>query len=165
MKTKLSFVLFMFFSCYLFSQVAIGKDTVDGDALLDFASGTTKGIILPNVDNNTAMTNLTPGTLVFDKTSMKVKLYNGIWKELSDDSGANVSTNTNTDIGDGVIIGANTSSAEGALVLESQEKALILPKINDPVSNVVNPYPGMICYDTSTKLLCVYNGTDWFFWQ
>ena len=56
-------------------------------------------------------------------------------------------------------------TAEGVMVLESADKALILPKVVDPQANVLNPYPGMLCYDPVKKLVAVFNGTHWFFWQ
>lgn len=149
------------------AQVAIGKTSIDGSGILDFPTGTTKGIILPNVLDNENISPIEVGTLVFDRTSSKVKFYNGTWVELSDKTGISPTLNSGVDIvsNNGVIIGAATSTANGALVLESNDKALILPKIVDPVTNVKSPVAGMICYDPSKKLFCLYNGKDWFFWK
>lgn len=156
-------ISFIIWSNIMFSQVAIGKVSVDGDGLLDFASGTTKGIILPKV------TTLVPqvGALVFDAIDKKVKLYNGEWIDLSINTGAVDLSDQNAYSEDGgsVIIGNSTTSATGVLVLESSTKALILPKIASPHLNVKNPVPGMICYDTDKNLLAVYNGIEWAFWR
>ncbi|APD07068.1 hypothetical protein UJ101_01552 [Flavobacteriaceae bacterium UJ101] len=147
----------------MLSQVAIGKTSVDGDGLLDFASGTTKGIVLPKV------TTLTPqvGSLVFDAVDKKVKLYNGEWIDLSINEGAVDTSDQDpySEEGGTMIIGSETTSATGVLVLESTTKALILPKIASPHLNVKNPSPGMICYDTDKDLLAVYNGLEWAFWR
>ncbi len=147
---------------FCFSQIAIGKSSVDGDGLLDFVSGTTKGIILPKVES----LNNQVGSLVFDTSDNKVKYNNGSWVDLSINSGTSDITNQSsyTERGGGTIIGSDTSSAEGVLILESSDKALILPKIASPHLNVKSPSPGMICYDTDKDLLAIYNGIQWAFW-
>lgn len=159
-------ILLIFLPTALSAQVAIGKEQVDGSGILDFTTGTTNGIILPQVLDSETMTSTEPGTLVFDLTTSRVKYFNGAWVDLSDKTGINPTLIAGNDITDrGVIIGANTSTANGVLVLESADKALILPKITDPVTNVKSPAAGMMCYDPTTKLICVYNGTEWFFWK
>lgn len=159
-------IIILFFPIILKAQIAIGKDTVDGSGILDFPEGTTSGIILPWVTNSENMTPVTPGTLVFDLTTSKVKYYNGVWNELSDKTGLNPVISPGNDIAaNGVIIGSSTSSATGVLVLESGDRALILPKVLDPATNVKSPAAGMICYDPGTKIMCVYNGSEWFFWK
>lgn len=159
-------VLLLFLPMVLNAQVAIGKEQVDGSGLLDFPAGTTNGIILPRVLDSETITTAEPGTLVFDLSTSKVKFFNGTWSDLSDKTGINPPLINGNDIADiGVIIGATSSAATGVLILESSDKALILPKISDPVNNVKSPEPGMMCYDPVAKLFCVYNGTEWFFWK
>ncbi|WP_082140505.1 hypothetical protein [Chryseobacterium sp. FH2] len=161
---KLIFLLFL--SSIASAQVAIGKEQVDGSGILDFPVGTTNGIILPRVLDSETMTTAEPGTMVFDLTTSRVKYFNGAWTDLSDKTGNSPTLIAGNDITtSGVIIGASSSTASGVLVLESADKALILPKITDPVTNVKSPAAGMICYDPTTKLICVYNGTEWFFWK
>ncbi|MDR2235285.1 MAG: hypothetical protein LBE92_04100 [Chryseobacterium sp.] len=153
-----------------YAQVAIGKDMVDGNStVLDFNSsaGNTKGLILPATSGLPSGAGLANGTFVFDVTDNKVKVYeNNTWKALTDagNSGA-ISGNTSDESGNGVIIGATASSADGVLVLESDNKAMILPKITSPHINVKNPYPGMICYDTASKTLAVFDGNVWSYWK
>ena len=158
------------FASISFAQVAVGKSTVDGNnTILDFEESTTNGIILP------AVTTVPPGldatnnggTFAFDLTDSKVKMYeNGIWVELSDvGEKTALLTNSSNEIGDGLIIGAETSAATGILVLESDEDAMILPKVEKPEINVKSSYPGMICYETVSKSLAVYNGTVWNYWK
>jgi len=161
-----AFFIFNIFS----AQVAIGKETVEGSStVLDFdnTAGNTKGLILPATSGLPSGGSLVNGTFVFDMTDNKVKVYeNNTWKPLTDagDSSA-VSVNNSNDSGNGVIMGASASSADGVLVLESDTKAMILPKISSPHINVKNPYPGMICYDTASKTLAVFDGTVWSYWK
>ncbi|APD08016.1 hypothetical protein UJ101_02517 [Flavobacteriaceae bacterium UJ101] len=149
-----------------FAQVGIEKASVDGDGILDFPENTTKGIILPRVSSISGAVN---GTLIFDTSDNKVKVNNGTdWEELTTDTGAaRVYENTVREVAtnQGVILGSDTSSAPGVLVLESTDKALILPKIVEPHKNVVNPEPGMICYDVTNNTLSIFNGKTWEFWK
>ncbi|MBV8325050.1 hypothetical protein [Chryseobacterium sp.] len=153
----------------IFAQVAIEKQTVDGNStVLDFnnITGNTKGLILP-ATSGLPTGALVNGTFVFDVTDNKVKVYeNDVWKDLSDPgSSAAVVVNNTAETGKGVIIGASSSTADGVLVLEAQDKAMILPKITTPHVNVKNPYPGMICYDTTSKTLAIFDGTVWNYWK
>lgn len=153
----------------IFAQVAIGKQTVDGNStVLDFnnVSGNTKGLILPATSGLPAGA-LVNGTFIFDTTDKKVKVYeNNIWKSLSDAGNSSaVVVNNSAETGKGVIMGEATSTADGVLVLESQNKAMILPQIATPHLNVKNPYPGMMCYDTTSKTLAVFDGSVWNYWK
>lgn len=69
------------------------------------------------------------------------------------------------EVAGGTVIGALSSPVKGVLVLETTDKALILPKTGSPHLNIVKPMAGTICYDTNKKMMCVYNGTEWSFWK
>ena len=167
------------------AQVSIGgKQMVEGTTtLLDFNSplsadtnSTTNnnvlGIILPAVDlddlddalssNNPAENN---GTFLYDKRAKMVKMFEGdIWKPISEEGSiAELSINTTAEstAQHGAIIGSQTSSAKGVLILESPAKAMILPRIANPDTTVKNPYPGTMCYDPVTKSLVVFDGINW----
>ena len=152
------------------AQLAIGKTSVEGAAIIDFASG--YGIILPWIGTPGASDE--NGTLIFDTTDNKVKgRINGAWVDLSENAGTLDAARTNAvtnhlakteKIGEKVIIGATTSTANGALILESTDKALILPKMASPHLNMIDPEPGTIVYDTDADLICVFNGSEWTFW-
>lgn len=151
------------------AQVAIGKQTVDGNStVLDFdnAYGNTKGIILP-ATSGLPTGSLVNGTFVFDVNDNKVKVYeNDVWKPLSDaGSSSAVVVNNSAELGKGVVIGDSSSTADGVLVLEASDKAMILPQIATPHLNVKNPYPGMMCYDTTSKSLAVFDGSVWNYWK
>jgi hypothetical protein len=152
-----------------FAQVAIGKQEVEGSStVLDFnnVSGNTKGLILP-ATTGLAAGSLVNGTFVFDVTDSRVKVYeNDTWKPLSDaGSSTAVVVNNTAELGKGVIIGASSSTADGVLVLESPDKAMILPRVATPHLSVKNPYPGMMCYDTASKTLAIFDGSVWNYWK
>ena len=154
-----------------FAQVAIGKTAVEStDASLDFATGN-KGIILPWVTSEAAVTGAVPGTMVYDLTDhkVKVKLNNG-WRDLSIKAGAadaslqtDVTENTDAKVVYGT--GGATNATPGILVLSDTDKAMILPKMESPHLNIKNPAAGMMAYDTLKHQLVVFNGTDWTFWK
>ena len=170
---NLQIIIFIF--CYSFSmgQVSIGKENVDGKStILDFDdTNNKKGIILSTVDNIfqaiTEKTDENNGTFLFDKSDHKVKMYeNNTWISLSETGEfTNSISNSSAESGDGVIIGEETTKSKGVLVLESKNKAMILPKITNPHTTVKSPYPGMMCYDNATKSLAVFNGKVWNYWK
>lgn len=166
----ISVLLFCLCANNLFSQVGIGTTTVNTKAILEFGSEE-KGIILPWVTSAGAVVSPSGGTLIFDSNDKKVKYFNSntnSWIDMSITSGA-----VDTSIQDNyleqslrfkAIIGNTTTSKIGVLVLESADKALVLPKVDDVTLNFPNPEPGTIVYDSSRKKIAVYNGLVWAFW-
>lgn len=151
----------------LHAQLSIGKHSVEGDGMLDFAPGINKGIILPNV-SIIPTENLVGGTLLFNGITNVIQYYNGTaWKNLSDLGHPNVFYNAGSDIAvNGVVLGSSsTTTASGILILESQTKALILPKIYMPEQSIKSPVAGTICYDTYRKALAVFDGINWMYWN
>lgn len=168
LKKSLLLNLFLLFGNVITAQVAIGKSSVNGDALLDFPDNTTNGIILPAVTTLPTGLGATNGTMLLDYTAKRIKMReNNQWVDMSPETGniTSITINSSTDSGKGVVIGNQSTTVEGVLVLDSTQKALVLPKIDRPHLNVVNPYPGMICYDTYNKVIAVYNGSYWYFWK
>ena len=158
--------LFMnLYSLSVKGQLSIGKSSVDGDGIVDFGNFP-KGIVLPIV--NSLPNPPSPGTFVVDNNDNKVKVFsNGTWIYLTDVVGSTDRriANLSSDIGEGVIIGNSESSAKGILVLESENKALILPKVANPHLNIPNPVIGTICYDVVSKSLAIYDGNEWHYWK
>lgn len=150
------------------AQVSIGKEQINGTStLLDFYDAPTNkgGLILPAI--TTLPQSPANGNFVFDTNTETVKVFqNNQWVDLSE-AGDNTAIHHNAvpEHGGGMIMGAGTSDAQGVLVLESPDKAMILPKVAEPHLNVKSPYPGMICYDTTSKALAVYNGSKWYYWN
>lgn len=166
-------------SC-LSAQMAVGKASITNNSVsLEFGNvagnaSTQKGILLPWVNSATEVQNAgaVTGTLIFDTTDKKVKYYKDtnttpIWFDLSVDTTGVVDVSLQTSLAEKaeakVSIGTATSTP-GILVLEDNDKAMILPKV-DKYSSVVNPSPGMMVYDISNDMLCLYNGTVWSFWK
>lgn len=150
------------------AQISIGKTNVDGaSTLLDFSdvADNTRGIILPAV--TTLPQTPANGNFVFDTIDSEVKLYqNGGWVSLTENGNSTgIISNTSADVGDGIILGSDSSSAEGVMVLESTDMAMILPKVAEPHLHVKSPYPGMMCYDTTNKALAVFDGSKWYYWN
>ena len=175
---KLTYISFLIIAGFASAQVSIGgKQSVEGEAtILDFnnVADNTKGIILPAIKNrSTAIATdkaKNNGTFFFEKDTSKVMMYeNEKWVELNNKEGNKTSLVVNESAespgNHGTIIGAETSAAKGVLILESVDKAMILPKIANPHDTVKNPYPGMICYDTASDTLAVFDGTVWNYWK
>lgn len=148
------------------------------------------GFILPSVVdyqvNIDAENEANLGSIFFDVADKKVKYLEKVntWTELTKDEGDlhrvfdafKISSSDTNDLIDlantnenqqkqGVIIGSETSNAQGILVLESNDKGFILPQIKDPHLNIPNPYPGFMCYDLGRGTLAVFNGTNWYYWK
>ncbi|MBV7440490.1 hypothetical protein KRX57_03585 [Weeksellaceae bacterium TAE3-ERU29] len=152
------------------AQVAIGKENTHSSALLEFEQNNGKGIILPTTTGTPtevgAITfNVTDGIIYYtDKNSTPVAL-SGQSEQKGKPRTLDPLVAENPEEPQGVIIGAQTSNAEGVLILESNNKALVLPHVNDPVTNMPSPEPGTICYDTASKSIAVFDGTNWYFWN
>lgn len=159
------------------AQVAIGKTAVSSNSVsLEFGTGN-RGMVLPWVDNVASVAGAVNGTMVYDATDNKVKVkYASGWNDLSvDETGTTVDPLTSVN---GITLQASlddksdaktsigaSSETPGILVLEDTDKAMVLPKVESPHLNIINPAPGMIVYDTLTKQLAVFNGTVWSFWK
>lgn len=151
----------------LSAQVGIGRNTFSSTSvLMEFEEGTTKGIILPAVNNITVVTPIN-GMMVFDRSDAIVKYYqNGGWVLLSD-AGNTLNApivNASPETGGGVLIGTDDTSAQGILELRSTDKALVLPKVANPHLNVPSPVTGIMVYDTASRTLAVFDGLVWNYW-
>lgn len=170
MKTKIFyFTLLLTFYQVTNAQVIFGnKSTPSSESVLvEFESNDNKkGIILPHVTTDNR--NYEHGTILFDTNDniIKVKLDDK-WLELTEkETTYQATVDTSLDNGKGVIIGTDIeNSPEGVLVLSAEDKSLVLPKIANPTENVKGPYAGMICYDTVSKSLAVYDGSFWHYWK
>jgi len=167
---KIIFIICAVFTGFAVNaQASIGKIPPAGSGILDFNAGGKSGIVLPWVTTLPTGAALTGGVMLYDANLKKVVYYNGTkWVDLSNHAGAvNLASQASVPEAStkGTVIGALSSSAEGVLVLESPDKALILPKMASPQTTIVQPMAGTICYDTVKKTVCVYNGTEWTFWK
>lgn len=160
------------------AQVAIGKANVSNSTVsLEFGDAEKRGVILPWVTKSDDMNTAVNGTMVYDLTSLKVKVkYATGWKDLSVNSNGKTTdpvTNVNgvaiqnsaQEADDAKVSIGTPTSTPGILVLEDTNKAMVLPKVANPHTDIINPSPGMMVYDTTRKLLAVFNGTVWSFWK
>ena len=175
MKKYLYSTLFLLSIIHLNAQVAIGKQSISSPSVsLEFGNevgnpAKQKGLLLPWVDEAQNVSLPTPGSIVFDISDKKIKYYKGgatnQWKDLTYNNTGIVNTTAQKDETSSskakVSIGKPTDTA-GILVLEDNNKAMILPLI-DSYESIINPSPGMIAYDLEHNLLCVFNGKDWTF--
>ncbi|WP_404985709.1 hypothetical protein ACI513_00580 [Chryseobacterium sp. M5] len=165
-KTIILISLIAFATAY--SQVAIGKTILESaSSSLEFGNEN-RGMMLPWVTNASSLQNTVNGTLVFDLSDKKVKSFqNNIWVDLSvNTSGiadSSLQDNLNDNSSAKTSIGTPTATA-GILVLEDNNKAMILPKVASPHLNIISPDAGMMVYDTVKKQLAVFNGSVWTFW-
>lgn len=159
----------LFIDSYTYAQIGINTSNVNPSISLTFEENTTNGLVLP-INQNLPSTPAT-GTLTVDGNDGKLKLYNGSqWQDYSNPGNLNTSTgglydisyNTSSEVETAVIIGDENSSKKGVLVIDSANP-MVLPKIENPHLNVVNPYPGMVCYDTTSKSIAYFNGEEWNF--
>ena len=157
-------------SASAFGQVIIGTGkTVPTTSSVSLEFGTeNKGVLLPAVDSQTAVTGAVPGTLIFDAADKKVKVkLTNSWKDLSVNTTGQAYTTpafTSEAASAKVAIGNIVSSTPGILVLEDSNKAMVLPTVNS-YADVVNPSAGMMVYVKSVKQVAFYNGAVWSFWK
>lgn len=184
MKTKLYIILLIIFifGTNGIAQVAIGKGSTRDGVILEFKEtvGNTKGIILPIVSIDSLNYTYSNGTILVDRNDKMVKIrWNNGWRKLSDEGSFDVQmvgsephttaaifmTNTVDNPQSKMIIGNQNSKADGILVLESPNQALVLPKVEEPHLNVPKPVAGTICYDTDAKAIAVFDGKVWSYWK
>lgn len=149
------------------AQVAIGKNSLTNTSvILEFADGTTSGINLPIVSTLPAASSAINGTILVDRNDAKVKwVENGTWVDLSDAGDIDALTENSSAVsGTGVLIGG-TSDPIGVLELRATDKAMVLPLVASPEDSVKTPVPGMICYDTTSKSLAIFDGVKWNYWN
>lgn len=156
-------------------QLVIGKEMATNESVLLEFGQDNKGLILPSVID---APNSVGGTMIFslEQKSVLVKeeKNNGVatnWTNLSineQEGKVHDFSNLGEDIivdSTGVILGSDTSSKPGILVLESTEKVLVLPKVNQAHNDIVSPIAGTILYDTSSAMLAVFDGNNWSYWN
>ena len=149
------------------AQVAIGKSSMTNTSvILEFADGTTNGINLPLVSTLPTASSAINGTLLVDRNDAKVKwCENGAWVDLSDAGSVTALTvNPSASSGTGAVIGG-TSNPIGVLELRATDKAMVLPHVISPEVSVKSPVPGMICYDTTSRSLAIFDGVKWNYWK
>ncbi len=144
------------------SQIAIGKTSIDGDAILDFGHDVRGLILSPIVDVTTS--NSQPGTIAFDGNTGSFRYLDdsGNWSPAII-GGVTGGVQAGTD-GAQFLVGTKIASASAVLQLgedTNETKALVLPKLANGNLRFNNPVAGLIYYDTVLKAVLVYNGISW----
>lgn len=160
------------------AQVAIGKPGISNNSVsLEFGSNQNRGMILHWVTNVSKLITAANGIMAYDVATHKVKVkYSGGWKDLSVDTTGKTTDpvtningitiqNASEESSDAKVSIGTPTSTPGILVLEDKNKAMVLPKVANPQTSIVNPAPGMMVYDTTRKVLAFFNGTVWSFWK
>lgn len=170
MKNNILTIIAIFVSSHFMNaQIAIGKQNISSESVsLEFGSEN-RGLILPWVTNKDNVTDAVPGTFIFDSSDQKTKFkLAGDWMTLHLLTTGSVDTSLQDSESENetakVSIGEPTDT-KGILVLEDENKAMILPKVQSPHDNIIKPEPGTIVFDIKTQLLAVYNGSFWEFWN
>lgn len=157
------------------SQILIGKETPSNSSvLLEFGSEN-KGLILPSVID---APNAVGGSFFYHLGQKSVIVVeernNGVsnnWTNLSANETEGIShgfLNSGNDIIEtvsGVVLGAETSSKPGVLVLESTEKVMVLPKVSEAHTNMSGVIAGTMVYDEASDMVAVYDGANWSYWN
>ncbi len=161
----------------LYSQVifgdAVGTAADKTSVLVEFANSGNRGFILPYLTNKSGVN--TAGSIIIDATNpatAKAQYYNGTsWVDLSVrtsdvSSYLAIQPSANENAAAKVIVGSDNSTANGVLVLESSNKAMVLPIVTN-YKNIINPAPGTVVLvnNSGLKSLAVYDGTLWNFWS
>lgn len=168
MKKIILFVLMVCTSSLLMAQVAIKRQDVSSvSAILDFATNTTDGIVLPAV-SSAASVSAVNGMILFDRNDERLKYYqNGNWVMLSDTGDASKATAVNPsmeNLNSGAVIapdGGEPNDVLGVLELRSNSKAMVLPKVADPHINIPSPIAGTMVYDTVSQSVALFDGLAW----
>ncbi|MBB6371310.1 hypothetical protein [Chryseobacterium shigense] len=157
----LNLALFISFFSHMNAQVAIGKTSVNGSGILDFGTSvSTIRTIVMNPINLPTCNATVKGAIASNAATGQLATCNGTAWTNNGSTSSSV-TVSGTDAGNGVILGNPATTASGALILESTDKALILPKYAYPDLQVKIPTRGALVYDTTRKAVVYYNGTAW----
>lgn len=172
---KAIIIYFLAISQILLAQVAIGKNSITNSSVsLEFGNikntEIQKGIVIPYAINKEDVSKIA-GTIIFDSFDKKFKVFRGgninNWQDLTitDTGMLNITKQSLlTEHNEAKVSIGKPTQTPGALVLEDDDKAMILPLV-DNYTTIQYPSPGMMVYDLENELLCLYNGNDWTFWS
>jgi len=166
-KTVLITIIFVTLNC-LHAQVGVKRSNVSSvSAILDFPTGSIKGIVLPAVTSAASVTPVN-GMIIFDRNDQRLKYYqNNAWVFISDTGNATRAPSPNPSAdpaGKGVVISDTTKdNVVGVLELRSNTKAMVLPKVANPHTSIPSPVAGTMVYDTVSQSVALFDGLVWNF--
>jgi hypothetical protein len=143
-------------------SMSVGSDVVaDKSAMLDVSS-TTKGVLIPRTQPQMISSPAT-GLIIFNSSTKKINYYNGSqWKTI-----CSISTNTigasttQTSAGFAINSGGEAPAASAVLDIQSSDKGLLIPRMNDWERGPIKPTAGLIMYNTFANNLQFWNGSNW----
>lgn len=168
---KLGLIIIITLLCNLIkAQIVISSiddpTPTNSSVILEFDNNENKGIILPQVS---FIGFAKGGTFIANKDEFSVQYFIDSKSINLTESGNYVPhsfyDNKNEDIGTGIIIGDLNTNLFGPLILNSNNKALVLPKVSNPHDQITNPIAGTIVYDSTSDSLAVFDGSYWYFWN
>ena len=147
-------------------KLAVGKTTVDGDAIVDFGTELRGMVIAPITDVENMADAPSAGTIAFDGETGSFRYYDGTTWSTARTGGHDTGTDEASGTADTFkqLIGAETSTATGVVIFgedTGETQALVLPKLENGNLKFKNPVTGLIYYDTALKAVMVYNGNGW----
>jgi hypothetical protein len=168
-------IVLMGASTCLYAQLLIGKSAPSNSSVLLEFGPENKGFILPSVNETSGAV---PGTFVFDLNTNSVRVLeqknNGVQNNWTDLTFSEVEGQPHSflNVGDdviiestGVVLGAESTLKPGALVLESKDKVMVLPKVSNPELNIPGAVAGTMVYDEENDMLAIFDGANWSYWN
>ena len=106
---------------------------------------------------------VTSNVEVITKQEIEEKHFTTVVEALNTVSG--ISFVSNGGMGNTSNVYLRGMDSKGILVLESTDKAMVLPRVNDVVNDIISPYPGLMCYDITSKTIAFFDGKVWNYWK
>jgi hypothetical protein len=154
----------LFFSALLppdeFGTLSMNGGDIHASTLLSLGEGL---VNLPvfSTESILDIANLTPGMVVYDSSTGKVRCYNGNeWQALTDASTTLEVSADPASLVPGIAINQDYKHPSSVMDINpTPGKAFLLPKLNP--EQIYSPVAGLICYSPSANRLIFYNGVNW----
>lgn len=157
-----SLMLFLAISLNSIGQTAINEDNTDGDASaeLDIKS-TTKGVLFPVMTEaeRDAIAGPAAGLLIFNRSGGYHNYYDGTnWVQINRTVSAVAGNPTGSESDVGIGVGVADPDNSALLHVNSVTKGFLLPR---STTTPGTPATGLIYYNSNSKKVLYYDGTDW----
>lgn len=156
------FVFSLLVTQYTQAQVGMGTITTDASAVLEIkANGLAVGLLMPRLtttQRDATIKSPNTGLIIYNTTNkgLEVTITGSLWADIVNGTKSAVATGTTSSTGK-IGIGTNTPDANAILDVTATNKGVLLPKAASDPTGV----EGMIYYNTTSKVVKLYNGTSW----
>ncbi len=143
-------------------SMSVGADVVaDKSAMLDVSS-TTKGVLIPRTLPQ-SISSPAAGLIIFNTSTNKINYYNGSqWKTVcSISTGTAGASTSQTSAGFAINSSGEAPAPSAVLDIQSTDKGLLVPRMNEWDKNAILPTAGLIIYNTFANTLQFWNGSKW----